>query len=685
MFQSIVLILSPVAFILSIIVAFVISKREKGSSKKVIATLMVGTSAALFFIYLNGNVFARGGPIDTVITSFLGVIRSMTGENSVSDTREMAGQIPTALEYIFSIYTAVLHLFISALLLGFILSFFRNFFPWIRYRFLSTGKLCIFTEVSKRSILLARDIHEREKSLFSKHSTIVFLGNRNDESSEAIANYAEIDAIDAFIFDKSVSELVLHNRYLKKQINFFLLKYNESENLRDALELSAKYGKSKIAGHIQIHVLNSEPEAEAVIDSIEYSSILSLRLVRENRAKLHHLLDIRPLFLAGRNNKISILIAGLGRCGTEAVKLAAWAAQTVNLRPEIIIVDKDPETIKRLEKDCPELASDFVPIEGDKDCDIHFICADIESSDFREKLSAFPDVSYVICVVGDENLNLRCGMTIRSIYEEIRFDRDGKTNPPPTINVMLGDPFLYEIGGRVKFDNRVNCDLLPFGSLKETYSYDNLISPYLDKAGIAVNRFYTRQFSKDEIMAATGEAKTAVINKVNAEADKNYEDKEYNRSSSTALGLHCKYKVYSILCELQSNDPSKYNWGIHPTKEMLDEVQAAITDETSGGRILEELAVAEHRRWNAFMRSEGWRYAAPEICDKWYVALKGHRNFAAKLHACLVPFEKLALLDKWVFDSYGTKVDFAELDRVMVRAIPDILTEANNIWTNDKS
>ncbi len=681
MFQSIILILSPVAFVLSIIIAVAINKREKGSFKKVIATLMVGTAFSLFFIYVNGNAFARGGPIDTVITSILGVIRSMTGENSVGDTREMAGQIPTALEYVFSIYTAVLHLFISALLLGFILSFFRNFFPYMRYRFLSNGKLCVFTEVSKRSILLACDMHEREKNLSLKRSTIVFLGNRNDESSEAIANYAEIDAIDAFIFDKSVSELVLHNRYLKKQVNFFLLKYNESENLRDALELSAKYGKSNIAGHIQIHVLNSEPEAEAVIDSIEYSSILSLRLIRENRTKLHHLFDIRPLFLARRDNKISILVAGLGRCGTEAVKLAAWAAQTIDLRPEIIIVDKDPETIKRFEKECPELAPEFSPDFGERDCDIHFICADIESSEFREKLSAFPDVSYVICVVGDENLNLRCGMNIRSIYEEIRFDKDGITNSPPTINVMLGDPFLYEIGGRVKFDNRVNCDLLPFGSLKETYSYDNLISPYLDKAGIAVNRFYTREFSKDDIKAATGAAREELIRKINAEADKNYEDKEYNRNSSTALGLHFKYKVYSILCELQGNDPKKYDWSAHPTKEMINAVFAAISNEKTGNQLVEELAIAEHRRWNAFMRSEGWRAASPEICDKWYKSLGGHRNFAAKLHACIVPFEMLAELDRWVLDSYNKKVDFAELDRVMVRALPEILSEADDIWS----
>ncbi len=682
MFQSIILILSPIAFTLSIIAAIMINKKERGSPKKVIAALMIGTSAALFFIYVNGNVLARGGPIDTVITSILGVIRSMTGENSVGDTREMAGQIPSTLEYIFSIYTAVLHLFISALLLGFILSFFRNFFPWLRYRFLSTGKLCIFSEVSLRSILLATDMRDREKRLSLPRSTIVFLGNRSDESSEAIANISRVDAIDAFLFDKSVGELPLYKRYLKKQIDFFLLKFNESENLRDALEISAKYGKTKMAGHIQIYTLNGESEAEAIIDSIEYSSVLSLRLIRENRTKLQHLLDIRPLFLAKRGNKIPVLIAGLGRCGTEAAKLVSWAAQTIDLQPEIIIVDKDPEAINRFNKQCPELAPDFTPAEGSKDCDIHFICADIESADFREKLAAFPDVSYVICVVGDENLNLRCGMTIRSIYEEIRFDRDGEISPPPSINVMLGDPFLYEISGRVKFDNRVNCDLLPFGSLKETYSYDNLISPYLDKAGIAVNRFYTREYAKTDIEAATGEARNKLIAKINKEADMSYEDKEYNRSSSTALGLHCKYKIFSVLCELQNNDPKNYDWTVPPSNDMLNEVEKALLNEKTGRQVVEELAIAEHKRWNAFMRSEGWRSASPEICDKWYKALNGHRNFAAKLHACIVPYERLPELDRWVFERYEKTVNFAELDRVMVRAVAEILTEAQKIYKN---
>ena len=45
------------------------------------------------------------------------------------------------------------------------------------------------------------------------------------------------------------------------------------------------------------------------------------------------------------------------------------------------------------------------------------------------------------------------------------------------------------------------------------------------------------------------------------------------------------------------------------------------------------MRILEHKRWNAYMRSEGYSYAV-------------NRNDMAKQHNCLVPFDKLNEDDK---------------------------------------
>lgn len=46
-----------------------------------------------------------------------------------------------------------------------------------------------------------------------------------------------------------------------------------------------------------------------------------------------------------------------------------------------------------------------------------------------------------------------------------------------------------------------------------------------------------------------------------------------------------------------------------------------------------EMRKLEHRGWNAYMRSEGYRYGEK-------------RNDLAKLHHCLVPFDALPLAEQ---------------------------------------
>ncbi len=94
--------------------------------------------------------------------------------------------------------------------------------------------------------------------------------------------------------------------------------------------------------------------------------------------------------------------------------------------------------------------------------------------------------------------------------------------------------------------------------------------------------------------------------------------------------------------------------------------------------IVEPLSILEHRRWNVFMRSQGWRRASYDIADNWYgkEGTSMHRNFPCKLTLCLVPWKELDNVDNWQISKTGKCDNFKELDRIMVRDLATIVKQA---------
>ncbi len=669
MHQVFFIVLSLILFVAGIAVMVYTIKKEYGFTNRVITRLILMVGAALFPLYLIGHYGAMGGPFDTVVSSFLGIVRVLTGENSLGDTREVIGSVSHGMALFIANYTALLHLLLALLVLGFVLNFFKNYLSKFSYRFVERGKLCVFTEVSERSLLLCEDIRKREQEGRLPACVFVFLKKDGENARQKDGDEERLNKLGAHVFDLDVCDLNIHKRYLKHTVGFFLLKYEEEQNLKQALALSQKYGKSNLAGHLQIHILHSSPEAAAVLDTIEYSSVLSLRIFNETRALLYHLIDENPLFLARRGNRLKVLVVGAGRVGTEAVKLTAWCGQTVQLRPEIVVVDSDASWEARFAYECPELAPKTCFKDVKTDTNIRFYAKNVQSDDFLKLLKCHPDVGYVVCALGNEELNLRTAMAIRGAFEEIRFQnaKDGAVAEKPQIHVLLANPFLAEIGEKLLINAKVPCDLKAFGSLSRLYSWESVVSPYHDHLGMAVNRFYARHYA--------GNVDKEKLAEIEKEADYQYEDKEYNRSSSMALGIHAKYKLYAALCEVGEKVFSEEAWEEKPSDAMLK----ALKDALQNDEIVEELSVLEHRRWNAYMRAGGWHRADFTLADAWFgIEKNDHRNFASKQTVCLVPWEELLEVDRWM-KKHGKNSDMQELDRVMVRDLAVIVKQAKEI------
>ncbi len=674
--QNEFLILSVASYIAGIVCAVIFTKVRRRRPKTATLCMFTGTAGAMWLLYLYPARDAIGGPVDAAITAILGTVRAMTGENSLSDTRSNFSNLPEGLEVFFALYTAIIQVTASALILGFLLSLIQTFFPKIKYRFFSRGSLFVFNDLSERALLLAEDISKNNKA----KSVFVFLGKPPSEGNEGAEKMARLYAIRGYLFDVKIADLKLRTVFFKHDVDIFLLHMDEKINLQDTLELADKYKDCELKAHINIHILNAQAESKSVVDSIEYNSKLSLRLHNETRSMIYNLFDTKPLFLGARGDNLDILVVGAGRNGMEAIKTAAWCGQTLKLKPRIIVIDADPTAESRFARDCPELALLGAPVDSKEDCSVVFLTADVRSSDFKKMLFDYPHVGYVICALGNEELNLHAAITVRSAYEDIRFSMSSRGNiyPMPIVNVLLENRFHYDIGGRLKFDTKVDCELSPFGNLRSFYTYHNIVSPYLEYAGKATNRFYKRFDNAAKITSVPEAERQSFIDQLNKQADEEYEDKEYNRGSSIALGLHAKYKLYAALCEIGGQQVTAFNFEAHPTESMIEQLEYLLFNSPDSEQNLEKISILEHSRWNAYMRSLGWSGVGTEMADMWFDVLKNHRNFAAKLHPCITTWEMLPKVDAWML-GHGKQVDFQEADRVMVRGTTELLREAEQM------
>ena len=103
------------------------------------------------------------------------------------------------------------------------------------------------------------------------------------------------------------------------------------------------------------------------------------------------------------------------------------------------------------------------------------------------------------------------------------------------------------------------------------------------------------------------------------------------------------------------------------------------------GELLENLAKTEHLRWCAFhyvmgfATIDGETYAQRcaqykrEVAETGRSSIRVGKDMKRRLHACLIPWEQLDLLSAAENSVTGGSVDYKQLDKNNVLAVPDVL------------
>lgn len=567
--------------------------------------------------------------VSSMLFSILYALRSLSGCQSVDVSHKVVIE-----GWVYYGYYAVLYLaFIIAPIFttSFLISIFGNLNDKIRYALITSNELHIFSELNESAVSLCESLNDSKKRLIFCNTKL----NAKDKGTELVRRARRAGAI---ILDTAELDLKIR----KEKVRFYQISYSKDYNINSAIALIEKY-RSETHRDIGIATFATGTTSELLLDSIDKGNI-RVKLLDEVKYMCYALLDQEPLF-ERVDNKISALIIGCDYAGTEMLKAITWCGQITGYQLEVNVIDKNADYCRqKFAQNCPEIC------QGQYD--IRFIQADVNTADFETALDKYcRDTTYVVVMTGDDSINIRTAIYLRKYF--LKKDNQHFHNRP-TINLRVRDALKNKQMDALRDANIETYGLHAFGSLEKTFNINALMSSALEKMAIGVHLAYSGALNGTDSQVR--------------HAMETYYINEYNQRSSFAAALHIKYKLY--VCGVYR----EYEKSV--SEDTIRRFERLIQDPEA----LESLAILEHDRWMAFMRTEGYSIATPDEV-KVYHSLDNrisHIHYLAKLHPSLVPWNQLDQISCQIGRIMDRAVDFKQSDYDIVRRIPDILRAQNS-------
>ena len=358
---------------------------------------------------------------------------------------------------VFSLYTVALYFTAPALMVGNVLSIFRDFTGGLYLRYFCRRRIFVMSDLNPQSLALAESIAQAEEA---DKDWIVFCSVSTKEEKQQHTMFRE-KHINAICLKKDVC----HLKFRKKgeQITYFLIGGNETENTTLAKRLHEKLKNTP--RKTAVRVFSADPITEYILDTLPYGdNVVSEKfeqLVTEAAEKSEFLPDlekdfhkllgnysIRPVnhvellvwdVLKGDSRKqlseilnsgqdtVSITILGMGRYGVQFLKTAVWFYQRSGTRVEFNIFDiggKNGDPMQRLKQECPGLIKNNPSTEdGDACYNIRFFDMDCFSFDVDEQPVAVQKrmerTDLVFIALGNDDADARAAKAMQTVFARI--------------------------------------------------------------------------------------------------------------------------------------------------------------------------------------------------------------------------------------------------------------------------
>lgn len=572
--------------------------------------------------------------IGILVGDLMNVMQIISLDASYLDNYELIQEniYPDFIFQMYLLFLGVIHFLVPLMAATTAYTFFAHCMSVLKLKMINVRgkKIYIFSRLDENAMKIVVDILKHEK----KKATFIFADSRavKGEHDEVL------DKTNYTILNERVSRVSIHVRNADK-VTYFLASGSDDENINDALELIEKHNKESktIQKKIYITLFSENPEAETMIDSAN-KGILNVRIVNKAQTSCYKLLNEYPLYQSIRKNMIHVLLVGFDSLGKEALKTVLWMGQLEGVRLKVSIIDENiQEKRAAFEFQCPEMTP--------KEYEICYLEAGISDASFPEALCKCGDVSYIIVSGREDESNISTSIYLRRYYL--------KTDPEfqnwPFIAVHLNSESKYQTVKELKTpetkpERKAGYGLTPFGEQQSVYTYEELVNSPLEQLSKNVHMAYEEIFSGGELEDVES-------------ALERFQTFEVNKHSNLANALHIRYKLHLM---------------------GLDFIDRADMEEVDFSEYLSEqnigkLARAEHDRWMAFLRSEGWTTAAMEQVNAYKKSdlSKGRHNCPLlKMHPYICPNEDLPSISEQL-----ELMDATIYDIELIRRIPDILED----------
>lgn len=574
----------------------VFSRRKK---KRAVNSLMIfsaGTFAAAFFMFLPiyWEYFLEDGaaPVKTFLLSAHNAIRLFVIDCDFDTIKDAVAELPNLLRTAYSSFAAIIYVTAPVLTFGVVLSFLRNVLSYQRLMAKYFRNAYVFSELNAKSLTLAQSLRESDPK-----AAIVFTDVFEKEEEEAYERLAAARDIGALCFQKDMLALNYRFRNKKTKLYFFTMGEDESENIQQTLRLIQEYNWRE---NTSLYLFSTSVESELLLNKVEKGK-MHVRRINDVQSMIYEMLcqDGFRLYETAKPDssglrQIHAVIVGLGRHGTELLQALAWMGQMDGYRIRIDAIDRDLLAESKFRARCPELmdeAYNGVFREGEAQYDIRIHSGiDAFSWEFTRLIQEMDSATYVFVSLGEESFNIQIAVRLRMLFEQIHIH--------PDIQTVVSSPVKKGALANVCNYAGQPYDLRFCGDLKTAYSQQTILNSELEEDALAAHRKW-------------------------GSAEELFWSYEYYYRSSVASSIHLKMR---ILCGIPGAGKKE--------EELTPEEKA-------------RLQVLEHRRWNAYMRSEGYVYSgSPE---------KTSRNDLGKMHHNLVNFKELSEEDIKKDSRVGTR------------------------------
>ncbi len=596
-----------IAFILSLIIilsslasSLVVSKRAL-KRKPIIGPfwifaigIFIGAVVMYYPTYFLGYFDVNDGVFEKVYKSlFLSIhntMRLFVLDGEFDAFRDLVLNVTVAdwLGVAYSLYAVVLFVLAPVMTAGVVLTFFKNATAYIVYYLSFNKEIYYFTELNLKSVILAENVYKTG----GKKRLIVFLNvDLSDENNEL---YCRVKSIKAICFNNKEITDIGFKRLLGNVLRkIYFISENQDKNVEQALTMIKKLRGDDVydSKNTHFYVFSITTASSILLDNADNGNI-KLRRVHESRNLIFSILRNHSIFddAIEENGvkKINALILGLGEYGMELFKAICWCGQMVGYETTLHIVAKETELNERIEGACPELLKfNNKKIDGEAYYNIVFHEGiDVNTIEFRKELSKLGNVTTAYALLGDDELNINASIIMREEFGRFNIENGYKI---PSIYAIVESPEKHETiskNGGFKDYTGAPYGIELIGDLTTEYSLEIIEQQELEAKGLKCHLKWSQ--TGEDIISDT----------------KKFESYEYFRRASIAEALYSELRI---------------KLGRNITDNVIED---------------DELIVEyEHRRWNAYMRTEGY-------------VLGAVKSSISKTHPSLIPYKRLSESEK---------------------------------------